>query len=692
MNTNEIFENIISKRNTLLKVAISLKQEFIGLDDIIDEIITLLTPWYLFPQTHVRPTVINLWGLTGTGKTALVKRLVELLEFNKSFVHMDMGSYTGDKGSWIKSLFTDDLEHFHEKQNIICLDEFQFARSLDESNHELSRDNLRVIWELLDSGKIYYEPACLNYYAKRAEYAIHLIDKCAKKGLALNNGLVTGDESVFLSIFSGFYFDQYDRYNEQVSTSYFLSKDFSEGLIELFSAKKYSKDETTAIVKTLSFGELALWLLEGIQEQLKVKQLDVSKGLIFILGNLDEAFYMSSEMSPDMSADDFYLESLKINIADIKHALRRRFRNEQIARLGNNHLVYPCFNNAGYRTFIERHIERLAFFAKDHFALNIQFYSSVVDAVYNEGVFPTQGMRPVLTTLRQMVEPYIGHVVCFIIEQKLDIAKINWSFENEKHKLVLLEKGGKQHETSFAPKLRLSELRKSENSDLQMHTAVHESGHAIVAALTLRIIPAMVATKTVSSTADGFCKVNFPERLITKEVIRKEIMIALAGYLAEKLIFGEENTSTGVSNDIERASESANRAIKEYAMGHNPIRIQVESTDNNDVFFTREKYIDEAMALINSCKVETEQILIRNKLLLLKLSLYLTEHSVIREKALGEMIRYYGVEPWLKNEDFVTKDNYYKFKDLLHKQLLEIEKDVKDVGTRVKAQQRQFLE
>jgi len=296
-------------------------------------------------------------------------------------------------------------------------------------------------------------------------------------------------------------------------------------------------------------------------------------------------------------------------------------------------------------------------------------------------------MRPVLTTLKQMVEPYIGQVVCFVAEQNLNILAIDWFFENEKHQVVLLDANGLLHETTFAPKMRLNELRKSENSDLQLHTAVHESGHAIVAALTLRIVPAMVATKTVSSTVDGFCKINFPERLTTKEVIRKEIMISLAGFLAEKLIFGDEHTSTGVKYDIERASACANRAIKEYAMGSDPIRIKVESADENDSFFTRDQYVDEAMALINTCKIEAEKMLQCNKLLLLKLSLDLTENSVIREKALGEMIRYYGAEPWLRTEGFVSRDQYYKFKDQILKQLDELEKEKEERGLKIRRQQ-----
>ncbi len=108
-------------------------------------------------------------------------------------------------------------------------------------------------------------------------------------------------------------------------------------------------------------------------------------------------------------------------------------------------------------------------------------------------------------------------------------------------------------------------------------------------------------------------------------------------------------------------------------MGSDPIRIHVQASDNNDYFFTKEKYVSEAMSLINECMAETEMLLQRNKLLLLKMSEYLTEHSVIKEEAIGEMIGYYGVEPWIKTEGFIKKEQFFNFKGLIRKQINDLE-------------------
>jgi cell division protease FtsH len=612
----EKYTEMIRKKDNLQTIAKQLKSEFIGLDGIVNEVVTLISPWYFFPEAQARPTIINLWGLTGTGKTALVKRMVDLIKMKDNFLHLDMGEYAGESGSWIKAMLTDDLEHFHEKASILCFDEFQFARTLDKSENELTRDKMRVLWELFDSGKIDYEPKGASYYVKRAEILLQLIEKCLKKEVTISNGEITGNSSEFMAIFSGFYFDTLERYGLEITASYFLSKDFTEGMKELFPNSNYSDVDIGRMVRASTLTDLYGLLTKGIQKQLAVKQLDLSRSLIFILGNLDEAFYMCNELSPDLNADEFYAETLKINIADIKSALKKRFRNEQIARLGNNHLIYPCFNNEGYRLFIQRNLEKVGAYVQAQFDILVYFDESVIKVIYEEGVFPAQGARPVLTTIKQMVESYIGQVICTLIEHKLATQVISWKYSNGRYMIDFLDENGVSlRHLILHPKLTLHELRKPDNDDVQMHTAIHESGHAIIAALTLRILPSVVVTKTVSSIYDGFCRINLPEKLSTKGVIRKRIMVALAGFLAEKLVFGDDNTSLGVDNDIERATELANQAIKEYGMGSDPIRIHVETSDTNDYFFNKEKYEEQAMLLIKDCIAEADTLLLKNKLL-----------------------------------------------------------------------------
>jgi len=154
METKFLYTELIQRKQKLEEVKTALKEKFLGLDAIIDEVISLIMPWYLFPESQLRPTIINLWGLTGSGKTALVQSIVEMLEHRKLYSHIDMGEFESDSASWMKKILTEDLSFFHERAGLICLDEFQFAKTLDKNENELGKDKLRVVWDLLDSGKI----------------------------------------------------------------------------------------------------------------------------------------------------------------------------------------------------------------------------------------------------------------------------------------------------------------------------------------------------------------------------------------------------------------------------------------------------------------------------------------------------------------------------------------------------------
>jgi cell division protease FtsH len=102
-------------------------------------------------------------------------------------------------------------------------------------------------------------------------------------------------------------------------------------------------------------------------------------------------------------------------------------------------------------------------------------------------------------------------------------------------------------------------------------TAWHESGHAIAAVLTNpenRVAKVTIIPST--SGAGGFCVNIPPERMFyTKQELRQQIMVALAGRCAEELRFGADNVTTGASNDIEKATTTAMQYVTKFGMGEN---------------------------------------------------------------------------------------------------------------------------
>jgi cell division protease FtsH len=328
---------------------------------------------------------------------------------------------------------------------------------------------------------------------------------------------------------------------------------------------------------------------------------------------------------------------------------------------------------------IEVQFERIAQFVQQQFEWNIQFDSSVTDVIYAEGVFPSQGTRPIFTTIKNLIESRISKMAVMLLEENLPVKNIRWYYEQQHFYFELRDEQNQFIKTiSDEAVLKLENLRKSCDPEIQAHTAVHEAGHAVLAVATLHIIPALIVSRTASDSAEGFCQINFPKGPVTRETLRKDIIITLGGYIAEKLVFGEPFTSTGVYADIEEASSLANKAVRNYAMGKDPIHMAIKTTNNDDVFLVNQKYEVEALELIKVCEVEAMQLMKRNKLLLLKLSEYLTSHSRMEETQIEEFVVKYGAEEWMNQAAFVKKENYYAFNTMLQKQLKQFETSAVD--------------
>jgi len=679
MDTHELHNELIEKKKQLEAVNAALKKQFIGIDHVADEVTSLMLPWYLFPEAQRRPTIINLWGLTGSGKTALVQKLIELLDYSKYYTQLDMGEFESDSASWIKSILTDDLDFFHEKPAIICMDEFQFARTLDANGNELGKDKLRVIWELLDSGKISYIPGG-TFYLFRGENCLRRLDQALLQNVELQQGEIVGGLDVFRELFEGFYFFDQSNVEEKIDKSYFLSLDFIEGLSHLLHEdERASRDRLRKIIRDMSLEQLRMYIYKAMCKRPVTKYLDLSHALIFILGNLDEAYSMSQNMNPDISADEFHDETTKITIADVKRALRSRFRPEQIARLGNNHVIYRSFNREQFEELIERSLENISTFVRERFGWEVTYEKSVIDIIYAEGVFPSQGTRPVLTTVKNMIESRISKMVVAVLEENVPVTAVTWRY-NDEHFIYALHSAKGEIIKTIADKasLKLENLRKSVDPEIQAHTAVHEAGHAVLAALTLRILPAIVVSRTASDCSEGFCLINFPKGPFTRETLKKDIIISLGGYVAEKMIFGEDLTSSGVYADLEIASEQANLAIRRYGMGSDPIHLALTELSNDHAFFDVDTYNHEAKALIKICEVEAETILRRNMMLLLKMAEYLTINSKMEEAEIGKFVEKYGVEPWIATEGFLTKENYFQFNTIVQEKLRSLEEKSAD--------------
>ncbi|MCL2236441.1 MAG: AAA family ATPase [Defluviitaleaceae bacterium] len=99
-------------------------------------------------------------------------------------------------------------------------------------------------------------------------------------------------------------------------------------------------------------------------------------------------------------------------------------------------------------------------------------------------------------------------------------------------------------------------------------TAYHESGHALATKL-LSPENSVAKITIIPSTkgAGGFCLNLPPDKMYyTKSELERQAISLLAGRAAEEVIFGEENITTGASNDIQRVNALVKDYVTKYGM------------------------------------------------------------------------------------------------------------------------------
>ncbi len=97
-------------------------------------------------------------------------------------------------------------------------------------------------------------------------------------------------------------------------------------------------------------------------------------------------------------------------------------------------------------------------------------------------------------------------------------------------------------------------------------TAYHEAGHALVARMLPNADPVMKVSIVARGMMGGYTRI-IPETerfFWTRRQFEAQIAVAMAGQVAEELVYGEK--STGASNDIQQATSLARRMVTEYGM------------------------------------------------------------------------------------------------------------------------------
>jgi cell division protease FtsH len=188
--------------------------------------------------------------------------------------------------------------------------------------------------------------------------------------------------------------------------------------------------------------------------------------------------------------------------------------------------------------------------------------------------------------------------------------------------------------------------------------AYHEAGHAVVGAL----IPDYDQVQKISiiprSNGAGGLTFFAPQEsrleagLYSRQYLESQLAVALGGRLAEEIIFGEDNTTTGASNDFQQVANIAKRMIKEWGMSDEVGRVALETPQSGGPFMGRSmgqqrtrwgskimgKTDAEVERLVNNSYIKAKTIIENNRPLLDHLAKTLVEQEVVSAEEFQMMI------------------------------------------------------
>ena len=199
-------------------------------------------------------------------------------------------------------------------------------------------------------------------------------------------------------------------------------------------------------------------------------------------------------------------------------------------------------------------------------------------------------------------------------------------------------------------------------------TAYHEAGHAIVGYLVPEHDPVHKVTIIPRGRALGvtFFLPEGDQISISQKQLESKLSTLYAGRLAEDLIYGEENISTGASNDIKVATNIARNMVTQWGFSDKlgPI---LYTEDEGEVFLGRSmakaKHMsdetahaidEEVRAIVNRNYTRARQILIDNMDILHAMKDALVKYETIEEEQIKQLMNREPVTPpsgWEDNKD-----------------------------------------
>ncbi len=181
--------------------------------------------------------------------------------------------------------------------------------------------------------------------------------------------------------------------------------------------------------------------------------------------------------------------------------------------------------------------------------------------------------------------------------------------------------------------------------------AYHEAGHALVGALMPDYDPVQKISIIPRGRAGGLTwftpsEDQMESGLYSRSYLQNQMAVALGGRIAEEIIFGEDEVTTGASNDLQQVARVARQMVTRFGMSDRlgPValgRQQGNPFMGRDIMAERDfsdetaaAIDDEVRNLVDQAYRRAKDVLVKNKLVLDKIANMLVEKETVDSEEL----------------------------------------------------------
>ncbi|HEY9837921.1 MAG TPA: ATP-dependent zinc metalloprotease FtsH3, partial [Vampirovibrionales bacterium] len=185
--------------------------------------------------------------------------------------------------------------------------------------------------------------------------------------------------------------------------------------------------------------------------------------------------------------------------------------------------------------------------------------------------------------------------------------------------------------------------------------AYHEAGHALVGALMPDYDPVQKISIIPRGRAGGLTWFTPSEErmdsgLYSRSYLQNQMAVALGGRIAEEIVFGEEEVTTGASNDLQQVARVARQMVTRFGMSDRLGPVALGRQQGNmflgrDIMAERDfseetaaAIDDEVRNLVEQAYGRAKEVLVSNREVLDQLSQLLIEKETVDADELQELL------------------------------------------------------